>query len=241
MQQRVALLDIYWIKIMKQTFKTFSILGLLLMTSACADGGNTMTFRPSMFDDTNTTQRQIVIEEKRYIDKKPIKDISYDYLMGLSNDYDRHGNSPVYVVLGYDPDVRDAKLSTFNKSNIIRGQLAKLGMRDAVVKTMPISGSHGEAVIAYDRVTAKGPEDCGEMPGLQTQTGAYGDYGLGCAYKSAMAKQIAYPKDLMGQDKMDDWDADRGVAAIDRSVRSGEPAPFVPSYVLSELAGNTTE
>lgn len=221
---------------------TLSLLGLTLVTtSACGIGNGGSLLRPSMYDGSLVTQRDIVIEETRFIDKKPIKDVTYDYLMGLSQDYDRHGDSPLYIALGYNPDHKNAKLGAYNKSNILKGQLAKLGMKNAVVKTVPIMGSEGEAVIGYDRITAKGPENCGTVPGLQSDTGAYGDYGLGCAYKNAMAKQIAYPKDLEGKSGMGEWDADRAAAPVDRDVRSGETSSFVPSYVLSELAGNTSE
>ena len=105
-----------------------------------------------------------------------------------------------------------------------------------------IDGSQGEAVIAYDRITAKGPENCGDMPGRDTETGAYGDYGLGCHLKNAMAQQIAYPKDLQGADvDMGKWDADRTGNNVNRDIRSGEISDFVPSYVLSDLANNTSE
>lgn len=218
---------------------TFSLLGLTLLTTSACGGG--ALFRPSMYDDSVVTQREIVIEENRFVDKKPIKDVTYDYLMALSEDYDRHGDSPVYIALAYNPDVKNAKLSTYNKSNILKGQLAKLGMKNAVVKTIPVMGTEGEVVIGYDRITAHGPKNCGVIPGIDTDTGAYGDYGLGCAYKNAMAKQIAYPKDLEGRSSMDSWDADRAANAVNRDVRSGEMSDFVPSYVLSELAGNTSQ
>lgn len=227
---------------MTKKLTIISLLGLTLITTTACSGNGGHSFRPSMYDGTVTTQRDIEIEQQRFVDKKPVNDVTYDYLMGLSDDYDHHGDSPVYIVLGYNPDVKNAKLSTYNKSNILKGQLAKLGMRDAVVKTMPIVGSTGEAVIGYDRVIAKGPENCGEVPGLTTETGSYGDYGLGCTYKNAMAKQIAYPKDLEGPESgMGKTAADRTISAVNVGVRSGEPSPFVPSYILSELGGNTSE
>jgi|GEM_PF-1301308 len=227
---------------MKQTIKTLSILGLLITTSCSNGTGGSALFKPSMYNGSMVTKRNIEITEKRFVDKKVPEDVTYDYLMGLSNDYDHHGSSPIYVVMGYDPDTRNAKLSTMNKRAVLKGQLAKLGMKNAVIKTMPIVGSDGEIVIGYDRITAQGPKNCGAMPGHQTETGAYGDYGMGCGVKHAMAKQIAYPKDLMGVDvDMDSWGADRAANAVNRDVRSGEISTFVPSYVLSELAGNTSE
>jgi len=218
--------------------KKIQLLALIIMISACS---NDVSIRPTMYDSSLVTPRKITLNEEHYIDKKQGSDITYNYLMGLSNDYDHHGNSPLYVVLGYNPDNRSSKLKATNQSSILKGQLAKLGMRDAVIKTMPIQNSDGEAIIAYDRVIAKGPENCGAMPGIHAETGSYGPYGMGCTLKSAMAKQIAYPKDLMGQSDMGKWGADRTGNAVNRDVRSGEISPFVPSYVLSELAGNSTE
>jgi len=222
--------------------KKLFLLGLVLTTTACGGTGGDALFRPSMYDGSMVTQRNIEITEKRFVDKQSSSDVTYDYLMGLSNDYDHHGSSPIYVVMGYDPDKRNAKLSAMNKRSVLKGQMAKLGMKNAVIKTMPIVGSDGEIAIGYDRVTAQGPSNCGAMPGHQTETGSYGDYGMGCGVKHAVAKQIAYPKDLMGADvNMDSWGADRAANAVNRDVRSGDISPFVPSYVLSELAGNTSE
>lgn len=223
---------------MNNILKKLSLLSLVIAISAC---GNNMSMRPSLYEDSSLSIRPITINEERYIDKKQAKDVTYNYLMALSHDYDRHGNSPIYVVLGYNPNHRNAKLKATNQSSILKGQMAKLGMRNAVIKTMPIADSDGEAVIAYDRITAQGPQNCGTMPGVGTQTGNYNPYGMGCSLRTAMANQVAYPKDLMGQSDMDDWGANRAANAVNRDINSGEISPFVPSYVLSELAGNATE
>lgn len=218
--------------------KILPLLAISILTSACSDG---LLFRPSLYDSTVVTERPIEIHEERYVEKKPTKEVDYDYLMGLVDDYDHHGNSPLYVVLAYDPNMRNGKLTTFNKASILKGQLAKLDITNAVVKTMPVIGSTGEAVIGYDRISAKGPQNCGKMPGYDDEVGAYNKYGLGCSVKDMMAKQIAYPADLQGQSDMDDNnDAGRAANIVNRDVRAGETSTFVPSYVLSELAGNTT-
>jgi hypothetical protein len=135
---------------MTHILKTASLLGLILTTTACEEGRS--LFRPSMFDNTAVTERPIEIFEERFVEKKPAKDVTPLYLASLAQDYEYHGSSPVYIVLGYDPDVKNAKLSTFNKSNILKGQLAKLGMTDMVVKTMPVMGSTGEVVIGRLRI-----------------------------------------------------------------------------------------
>ena len=220
------------------SFKLFALSGCLLGLVACENG---LSFKPSMYDNTVTTQRPIVIEEKRFVQKLPTQNVTHDYLVNLSNDYERTGSSPIYMVLAYDPDKRNGKLESFTKSSILKGQLAKLGITNTVIKTMPVTGSPGEVVIGYDRLSASGPKNCGEVPGLTTETGSYGDYGLGCTVKDMIAKQVAYPADLEGQSEMSAFDADRAAAPVKRDVRSGEQAEFVPSYILSELAGNTTE
>jgi pilus assembly protein CpaD len=186
------------------------------------------------------TQRPIEIETTRFVEKLPTKNVTYNYLMNLSSDYDRHGDSPVYAVITYNPDNSNSKLSATNTSSQLKGQMAKLGIKNPVIQILPVNGTSGETVIGYDRVTAQGPQNCGKIPGHTTETGAYGDYGLGCTVKDMMAKQVAYPKDLEGQDTMAMIDADRAAAPVDRDARSGEQSVFVPSYVLSELAGNTT-
>lgn len=223
---------------MKKTF-ILPVLALSLLTSAC---GNNYMLRPSMHDDTVVTQRDITIHEDRYTQKLDVNDITYDYLMGVSHDYERHGGSPLYVVVGYDPDNKQQALSAKTQTSVIKGQLAKLDIRDAVVTALPVQGSSSEAIVAYDRVTAKGPDNCGKMPGYDAQTGNYGDYGLGCTLKDLMAQQVAYPRDLQGQSaSTSGTDAGRAAVIINRDIRAGEVSPFVPSYVLSGLAGNTTE
>lgn len=218
--------------------KYLPILFLLsLNVSACSS--DRALFKPSMFDDTLVTQRPILLQEDRFVHTIPTHTVSYDYLSGLVNDYNHYGSSPIYVVSGYDVSDTKQKQTALSTSAVIKGQLSKLGIKNATVQSLPLNGGGGETVIGYDRTTAKGPENCGKMPGYDTQTGAYGDYGLGCTVLDMMAKQIAYPNDLRGQSEMSSFDADRAAAPVNRDNRSGDLKPFVPSYVLSELAGQT--
>lgn len=210
----------------------------LLSVSAC-----TGSLKPSMFESTTVTPRNIELHEERFMEKKKVNEINHMYLADLSGDYKRYADSPLYVVFAYDPDIANVeKASINNRAAITKGQLAKMGV-NSVVKTLPVDGAQGDVVVAYDKITATGPQNCGEVPGMNgVQTGAYGDYGIGCTVKDMMAKQIARPRDLKGNDDLGDmYEGGRAANIVNRDVRAGETNEFVPSYILSELAGNTSE
>lgn len=220
---------------MKKHFKFLSISGLVLCLSACGIVVPNGTLKPSMYEETTLTQRPITIEQTRFVEKHPVEMVDYAYLSAMSHEYARHGASPVYVVLAYDPDVKNGKLTAFNKSNVIKGQLAKLGIKNAVVKTMPVSNIEKQIVIGYDYMTARGPENCGNIPGYGSPAGSQHPYGLGCTVKDITARQVAYVNDLTGEDKMSSFEAGRVAAPVNRDTRSGEISEFVPSYILSEI------
>lgn len=219
----------------KQHLKHLSLLGLVLALGAC--GSLQGTFKPSMYEDTTITERPITVETTRFVEKKPAKDVDYSYLSSMVYDYQRHGSSQIYTLLTYNPDAKDAKLTAFNKSNVIKGQLAKLGVKDAVVKTMPVANASGDVIIGYDYMSAKGPENCGKMPGYGAEPGARGNYGLGCTLNDIIAKQTAYTADLAGQNSMSTFEAQRAGSPVTRDTRSGEISDFVPGYILSEIGG----
>lgn len=219
-------------------FAFLPLIGLLTMT-ACSAG----SLKPSMFESTTVSPRNIELHQERYVEKLKLNDVNQRYLADISGDYKRYGDSPLYVVFAYDPDATAAqKSSVTNRAAVTKGQLSKLDI-NAVVKTLPVTGAQGDVVVAYDKLTAVGPQNCGTMPGTDgLQTGAYGDYGIGCTVKDMMAKQIARPRDLKGNDGLGDmYDGTRAAATVNRDIRSGERNDFVPSYVLSELASKTSQ
>ena len=220
------------------------ILGLtafsLLCLTACSGVGS---LKPSMMEDSVVSKRAIELHTNRHIETMDGKEVTSYKLSSLADDYNRHGESPLYIAFGYDPDNARAKQTARSRAAIAKGQLGKLGLNNNVVDAIPVNDSNGSAVIAYDRLTAKGPQNCGVMPGTQgTQTGAYGDYGLGCTVNDMIAQQIATPSDLEGVGGLGERnDGLRTSNIVNRDVRAGEVNRFVPSYVLSELAANTTE
>lgn len=204
----------------------------------------TGSLKPSMYEETTVTPRKIELHEERFVERLNTADINHDYLAGLAGDYKRYGDSPLYVVFAYNPDAAGIeKASVINRAAITKGLLSKMDITNAVIKTLPIAEAHDNVVVAYDKLTATGPQNCGVMPGSHgTETGTYGDYGIGCTVMDMMAKQIARPRDLKGREGLGGmYDGSRAAAIVNRDVRAGETKDFVPSYVLSELAGSTTE
>jgi type IV pilus biogenesis protein CpaD/CtpE len=195
-----------------------------------------------MTEQSTVSMRPIELHENRHIETLSARDMTYNHLIALSEDYNRHGDSPLYIVFGYNPDERGAHTAARNRANIVKGQLGKLDIRNAVVKSTPVVSGSDNVVIAYDRITASGPSNCGTIPGSNgVTTGSYGNYGIGCTVNDMMAQQVAYPKDLEGVAGLGERnDGLRASNIVNRDVRAGETNDFVPSYVLSELANNTT-
>lgn len=207
--------------------------------TACTTG----SLKPSMFETTTISPRNIELQQERFVEKVKLNDVNQRFLADVSGDYKRYGDSPLYVVFAYDPDATGLEKSAVsNRAAITKGQLSKMDV-NAVVKTMPVAGAQGDVVVAYDKLSATGPQNCGTMPGMNgLQTGAYGDYGIGCTVKDMMAQQIARPRDLKGREGLDDmYDGTRAAAIVNRDVRAGEVNDFVPSYILSELASRTSQ
>jgi hypothetical protein len=220
---------------MKKYHLSILLCSSLLTLVACGTAGSGGTYKPSMFESTTATQRSITLQSQRYVETLDVNDLSFSYLGDIARDYKRHGSSPIYAVLSYDPNIKNGKLTAFNQSNVVKGQLAKLGVTNAVVKTMPVTDASNNIVIGYDRTTAHGPENCGKMPGYNSETGVQDNYGLGCTVKDMIAKQVAYSNDLAGQSDMTAFEAGRAAAAVNRDARSGEISDFVPNYILSEV------
>jgi len=217
-------------------FTLLPVIGLLSMT-ACSTSG----LKPSMFEETTVSPRNMELQQERFVEKVKLNDINQRFLTDIVGDYKRYGESPLYVVFAYAPGATGAqKAAVSNRAAVTKGQLSKMNV-NAIVKTLPVADAQGDVVVAYDKLTATGPQNCGTMPGLDgLQVGSYGDYGIGCTVKDMTARQVAYPRDLRGREGLGDrFDGTRAATIVNRDVITGEVNDFVPSYVLSELASKT--
>lgn len=213
---------------------------LFLSTGLLAACDANTSLKPSMYEQSIYSQRSIELTEERFIRAYPAQQFGYDHLRMIEDYYAHDAAGPLYIAVGYDPDKKGADLGARNQANILRGQLAKLNLYNAVIKPVPVHGTAGEVVVGYDKLTARAPQNCGIMPGNhKTETGSYGDYGLGCTVMDMTAQQIAYPADLMGNGGIgDQYDGGQAATVVIRDVRAGAIREEIPSYILSEIGSD---
>lgn len=109
---------------------------------------------------------------------------------------------------------------------------------DARVVIMPVDEAYGRALVSYKVLEALPPEGCGLMPGMYGAVGR-GDvakYEMGCDTKLYMSKQIARPKDLLGNDTEEGFDSQRQGVIYENMYRSGQPMPGVSGESASGTA-----
>jgi type IV pilus biogenesis protein CpaD/CtpE len=217
--------------------KNYLLLSCALLLTACGTGGS---LKPSMYENSTHTQRSIEINEERFVQAYMADKFTENDLEMITDLYSHDAASPLYIALSYDANNRLAKQRTESRVNIVRNDLEKMKIKNATVKAVPTTDTTERIVVGYDRLIARGPQNCGTMPGMdQSQTGSYGDYGMGCTVMDMMAKQIAYPADLLGQGGLGGIsDGGQAAAIVNRDVRAGEIREEIPTYILSEIGSD---
>jgi type IV pilus biogenesis protein CpaD/CtpE len=152
--------------------------------------------------------------------------LSEGQLTALSNIYWGNGDGPVHLSVSYDPR---SKSNTAKKA---RDQASKMttalknrGMKNvqSEVVAEQDSGTASRTSIRFNTLNARPPADCPEPMGMNYVDQDHGkDYKLGCSVETYTARQIARPKDLLGNDIMDNNDGRRNANMLE-TYRSGAP------------------
>ena len=217
----------------------FLLLSAVMLLGACQPN------KPWLMEDTNTVEGKMRLIESRYVEKKPLSAFSDDDLADAAYRYKRHGSGPVYIAVAYD----DTQTKAIDPAIAARAQALAAGLvtngvtGKIVVSTVQLDAPVPVAVIAFDTLEAAAPAACDQVPTmdeavLANNDGKAGyDYKLGCGVKSMMAQQIARSDDLEGRARLSPADAERLSNIIINDYRKGETHDFLPSYIISELAG----
>lgn len=198
------------------------ILSRVLLIGACAG----MIGACSMREPGNVTLSKARVSSEKIYDEVMLSQADEGYFKALGNHYRKSGDGPVDVTVVYDPK---SKTSTAMKANRdaarIVSNLNGEGVRDVRTNILPVMG-HGdesEILISYQAYTAQAPEKCTTMPGYKNnELNITEEYETGCTIETLLAKQIARPKDMAGQEADSTSDGRRAAVIVD-GYRAGEP------------------
>jgi type IV pilus biogenesis protein CpaD/CtpE len=151
----------------------------------------------------------------------------------------------MYVVIAYKDHGKTGDGTIAAKKAQIESELQGAGIapQDIVASLVPLDTPEPVALIAFDTLSAAGPANCNiPMPGYSTNAEEENmeSYRTGCGVKSVMARQIANPTDLEGHAGLSGGTmGDHSADVVNGQYRPGAaPREFLPSYVISELAGS---
>jgi len=168
------------------------LLALPLLVSACA-----------LDEPTKFKQSTVRVQEEKIEHTIAAADLNQTALAGLAAHYTKHGDGPMNVTLTYDPQ---SKVNTAMKASDMASEvsaiLRKEGVHDLHLSILPVQNS-GElqALVSYTGYNALAPEDCEILPGIENRNVVAEDaYQIGCSVDTLFARQIARPKDLLGQE-----------------------------------------
>lgn len=202
--------------------------------------------RPWMLEETTVKDAPMQLVESRYVKRVPLSSLTSDDMAKAAQLYKRNGAGPVYFVVAYNDRAKaaDSRVEGM-RSNLLRA-LAENGIQhnDLITSTIPLEVDAPIALISFDTLEATGPAGCTDMPGLHgpvADRSAF-DYKLGCGVKSMMAKQVANPTDLEGVAGLGGVnDGERAANIVTTQYKTGTPRDYLPSYIISELAGSGSQ
>lgn len=155
----------------------------------------------------------------------------------ISRDYWSRGESPLQLMVTYDPHSKtNTAMKASQNAERISGMLRAKSVKNIETEIMPVqdSGDTSTTLIAYDALNARPPSECDRPMDMDFADQSIGeDYKLGCSVHTYVSRQIARPKDLLGQDDMDNWNGRMISNSLDPYM-SGTPNAELKGEVASE-------
>lgn len=136
---------------------------------------------------------------------------------GIVDGYRRHGQGPLHVVVSAKTSQQATK-----QARMLGAALSDLGVSAQELAITTVSAPPYGAVASYRRVDVVAP-NCPEVPVKESP--------LGCAVDLALARMIARPADLAGNERLDRAGSEPAVNAITR-YRTNTPPPVIPSLLV---------
>lgn len=129
----------------------------------------------------------------------------------ISRHYWAHGDTPLLMSVTYDPHSKtNTAMKATQESARLKTLFAKQGTANVQADIMPVqdSGDVSKTLISYDVLNVRGSSECEDVRIDRSFTDweKTPEYKMGCSSENYLAKQIARPKDLQGNDVMDIMD-----------------------------------
>ncbi len=183
------------------------------------------------------SHNKIGIQHETVLKQMALGDINKNSLTQLANQYHQSTDGPMDLTVTYDPN--DPKFTAADArhelKHIVRA-LKTLGVVDVTTRVSSVSYGHPALLVAYDHVAAMAPQNCSTLPGLDDRytDRSLGDYRFGCSVDTMTARQIADPRDLMGDAALSQREARRAVTVTDGYLK-GEPREPLEGVERSNL------
>jgi type IV pilus biogenesis protein CpaD/CtpE len=180
-----------------------------------------------------TTDRAEIYRDQFALDART-DSLRNSQIVNISRHYASAGDSPLYITVTYDPhSASNTAMRATQESQRLAGLLRKNGVRQVEADIVPVrdGGELSRTLITYDTLNARAPSSCGEPMSMEfSDIDATRDYKLGCSVETYTARQIARPRDLLGQDDMGNSDGRPRVNGIE---------PYMSGVPNKELDGET--
>lgn len=202
-----------------KTLKTMMILGAsVCMLAACS------VDQPGHLNPTKPR-----VQAENYVRQEAVAALSNQELAGMAKHYSRYGSGPLDLTVTYNPKSKtNTALRAGREAARLAQQLRAGGVKHVKTQILPIQDGQEEfsALVRYDSYVALPPEDCTQMPGLESGTEDVSfdeNYRLGCSLDTLIARQIARPKDMLGRGQQETTSDGRRGGNIVETYRTGAP------------------
>lgn len=190
------------------------------------------------YEPTYMTPNKIQVEQSRVDYDISVDEFDAAAAAAIGHKYLNAGEGPVRVTVTYDPR---SSANTASQANThlaeISSALRKNGVQNILSNIMPVheSAENSRLLLTFDAYAAKPPENCTTLSGLHDNDLKNDfDYEMGCSREALIARQIARPKDLLGQGTKTPITDGRRAANTIEGYRSGVPNEPLEGQSASE-------
>ena len=195
-----------------------------------------------MHSPSEINQNRVEVREIKFEQLYSISSLSAAKLKSISDDYYRYGDGWVDVAVLYDQrSNKMTAMEAMRQSSRVSNELRLFGVRDVRVSILPVKNYSDDdnVMVSYNRYSASKPKNCGSMIGFDggelnaAKIDRNRGYKYGCEIEGLFAKQVARPKDLLGNDKLSPADG-RRLSNMHETYRDSMPNKPLSGELASE-------